>query len=113
MADRQNRMPPNHPRPGIAHDHLDAPAHFGSKAMHRAFIADRLIDAKRAIGNPFLRIGQKPGAIFAQIPCRAMLGTAENANHGGNRSGFGVHLPVFTRTSNPFQERTMQSSGFF
>ena len=93
MANRQDGMPPNHARAGVAHDRLDAPTHFGVVAMHRAFVADRLPIPERALGDPFLRIRQKPGTIFAQILCRTVVGAAEDANHDGDGSGFEIHRP--------------------
>ena len=104
MADRQNGMPPDHPGAGIAHNHLDVPALFGLVAMHGALIAHRLPIPERALGNPLLRIRQQPGAVFAQILFRAVVGAAVGSDHDGDRSGFKIHAVGFIAKSNPFPD---------
>lgn len=98
MADRQNRVSPYHPRPRVAHDGLDAAAHFRLVAMYRALVADRLPNAERTSLNPFQRIGRKPIAISTQPFLGTVAGVAMNSDHGGNGLGFRVHGPVLLHT---------------
>ncbi len=104
MADRQNRMVPNHAGAGIAHGRLDAPAHFRVVAMHRTFVADWLPAPERALGDPLLRIRQKPGAIGTQILFRAMVGAAVDSDHGRDGSGFEVHEATYIEYPVPLQD---------
>ena len=87
----------NHARTGIAHDRLDAGAHFGVVAMHRALVANRLPIPEWTLGNPLLCICQQPGAIFTQVLFRAVMSAAIHADHRGNGPDFKIH------TSNPIE----------
>jgi hypothetical protein len=63
--------------------------------MDGALVAHRLIHAERALFDALFGIRKKPGAVAAQIPCRAMLGAAVDVDHSGNSPGFEVHSAVF------------------
>lgn len=104
MADRQDRMVPNHARTGIAHNFPDSFALFRLIAMYRAFIADRLSLPKRTFRNPLMRIRQEPRAIFAEVLLRAVVGTAIHADHGGNCANFKNHECDPIAAATPCQE---------
>jgi hypothetical protein len=72
--------------------------------MHRALVADRLVIAKRTLGNTLFGIRKKPGTLTAKIPPRTMVGAAENMDHGSNCPGFEIHALGSIEKPNPFQD---------
>ena len=104
MADRQDRMVPDHARSSIAHNFPDSFALLRLIAMYRAFIADRLSFPERTFCNLLTRIRQKPLAIFAEILLHAVVGTAIHADHGGNGANFKNHECDPIAAATPCQE---------
>jgi len=110
MADRQDGMVPEHARSGIAHNRLNAGAHFGIVAMHRALVANRLSIPEWTPGNPLLRIRQQLGALFTHIYFGAVMSAAIHVDHGGNGPDFKIHDSNTIERSAPFQDRTLSTS---
>jgi hypothetical protein len=85
MAQTQNRVPPQHARPGITHHRFDLFAPGALITMDRAFHADGLLHPKPAALQPDGSIIQKPLAFRAKGGLGIVMALAVTTDHRCNR----------------------------
>jgi hypothetical protein len=88
MAEAQNRVLPNHPRPGIAHHGPDLIPPIPLIAVNRALGADRLLRPEPAALEPKRRIVHQLLALGAEASAPMMMTGTIAANHGGHGAVF-------------------------
>ena len=90
MASGQDRVPPDHPGAGMAHDGTDLFPHVGPVAMDGAVGAGGLFRPEGTFVETLYGVGEKPLAIAADFPFCSVAVPAEDPDHG--REGFALPL---------------------
>ena len=90
VASGQDRVPPDHPGAGMAHDGTDLFPHVGPVAMDGAVGAGGLFRPEGTFVETLYGVGEKPLAIAADFPFCSVAVPAEDPDHG--REGFALPL---------------------
>jgi len=86
----KDRVPPDHPGAGMAHDDPDSLPHVGPVAVDGAVGAGGLLRAEGALIETLDGVSEKPRAIAAESPFCAVAIPAEDPDHG--LQGFALPL---------------------
>jgi len=92
MADGDDRMVQQHPRPGIPHDETDFFLHVRLVAVYGAVAAKGLVVPMGTLGQTQFGVVQQGLAVRTQLPSFPVMVPAVDLNHTGYHPGF---LPPF------------------
>ncbi len=110
VADGEDRVPPEHARPGVRHDHADLLAAMGLVAVDRTMDAGRFRLAVGTSLQPDPRVGLELSTLGAEVARTGMVSPAIGRDHRGDRLAFALEPRVFERRRGR-QDRT-SGSGF-